>query len=129
MRIAAPFAAIVMAAALLGGCGSSSEETTQTGKTAPSKARDALAPVGATAQACALDTGEVTALRVTGVSCGEAERTALQWRASASCSARAAASRSACSAGLYRCLGARTDRGVAVSCARPGQAVSFRVRG
>jgi len=42
------------------------------------------------------------------------------------CAPFGGASRSSCSVyGGYRCLGAVTDRGVAVSCARTGSSVAF----
>lgn len=127
MRLAALLAVFALAAMVLSGCGSSGDSTS-TGGAAPTKAGAAEAPVGATTQSCVLNAGGAVGLRAAGVPCQEAQKVALAWRRQAACSASAGASRSACSVGRYRCLGARTDRGLAVSCARPGRAVSFTAK-
>jgi hypothetical protein len=50
------------------------------------------------------------------------------WARRGECSSPAGASRYSCTVSRYRCLGARTDRGIAVSCAQPGRSVSFVAR-
>ena len=114
-RLLALFA-LVLAIAVLGGCGSSGDETTGGGSTGPA---------GAAAQACALNTGAVEGLRVTGVSCGKGQRLAAAWKRSPDC--RKSGSRGGCSISSYRCLATATDRGWSVSCAKPGRSVAFTV--
>jgi hypothetical protein len=140
MRLAIPIAIVALAAALLSGCGgsSSSKEGTrvltsrlQTRLQPPGKGAQAnspAAPVGASARSC--DNGAVDAngLRAVGVSCGRARQVMFGWRRDRSCARPSGASRTSCSTGSYRCLGARTDRGVAVSCSRPGESVAFVAR-
>jgi len=127
MRLATPLAVLALAAGLLVGCGGYSSEGTDTGS-GSSGAQTSTAPVGASVHACPLDVAGTQGLRATGVSCGEAQRVALAWRGGSSCTAAPGASHSACSVHGYRCIGTATDRGLAVSCARPGRAVAFTVR-
>jgi hypothetical protein len=115
-RLPALFA-LVLATALLGGCGSSGDETTGGGSTAPA---------GAAAQACALNAAGVDGLRVTGVSCEEGQRLAAAWKRSPACPK--SGSRGGCSFSSYRCQATATDRGWSVSCAKPGRSVAFTVR-
>ena len=51
------------------------------------------------------------------------------WQRERSCSPPAGASRDSCLTRSYRCQAARTDRGLAVSCAREGQSIAFIQRG
>jgi hypothetical protein len=50
------------------------------------------------------------------------------WQRQRSCAKPSAASRTSCLTRSYRCLSARTDRGIAVSCSRPGQSIAFVAR-
>jgi hypothetical protein len=50
------------------------------------------------------------------------------WQRRRSCATPADASRGSCLARSYRCLSTRTDRGIAVSCARAGRSIAFVVR-
>jgi hypothetical protein len=128
MRLATPLAILALAAALLAGCGGSSSSSggsTQTGSTAPSKAGTSGGPIGASARSCDTHAVDAGSLRAVGVSCGAARRVLFGWQRSSSCASPSGASRSSCSTGSYRCLGAKTDRGVAVSCSRPGNSVAF----
>ncbi len=109
---------LVAVLALWGGCGDSSSE----------KAPAPTAPVGAAAKTCDARSPGIDALRATGVSCSQARRIVRGWRRERSCSLPSAASRTSCLSRSYRCLGARTDRGLAVSCARAGQSIAFTVR-
>jgi hypothetical protein len=118
---------ICLIAALLGGCGSSDENGTgsdsATSGTTDSRA-GAKAPAGAAVQGCG-GTGESIAdLRVTGVGCAVGRSVVATWSGKPECSAPGT-SRVSCTAAEYRCLGARTDRGLVVSCARPGRSISF----
>ncbi|HET7121866.1 MAG TPA: hypothetical protein VFI17_11550 [Solirubrobacterales bacterium] len=117
MRLPAAFVSLLLAAALLGGCGSSGDGTTGGGATAPA---------GAAAQACALNAGGIDGLRVTAVSCGEGQRVASGWRAAAQCAKQG--SRSGCSVRGYRCQATASDRGWSVDCAKPGKSIAFTVR-
>lgn len=128
MRLAAPLLILALAAALLGGCGGSSDGTSP-GSTAEPQAGSSTAPAapkGAAAKACALDAGGIRGLRATKVSCGEAQRIALAWRAAPDCAKTG--SRSGCSVKSYRCAATATGRGWSVSCAKPGASIAFTVR-
>jgi hypothetical protein len=132
MRLAAPIAILLLAAALLAGCGDSSsdggsgtgEATTSTGAGSPPKGNGS-GPVGASARSCPVDANGTEGLRATGISCGEAQRLAAGWQTDPRCASRADASRSSCKVGSYTCLAAATDRGLAVSCAQPGRSIAF----
>lgn len=128
MRLATPLAIAVLAAALLAGCGDSSDESTATGATTAPQAGDSSAPAGATATSCATDSDTASALRATGLGCEQARALMADWERSQDCLAPANASRSSCSLGSYRCLATATDRGLVVSCARPGRSLAFTVR-
>jgi hypothetical protein len=127
MRLATPLAVLALAAGLLAGCGGSSSESSSTGSSSPGT-QTSTAPAGASVRACPLNIAGTQRLRATGVSCGEAQRVALTWWASAGCTPEPGASHSACTVRGYRCIGTATDRGLAVSCARPGRAVGFTAR-
>jgi hypothetical protein len=147
MRLAAPLLALALAAALLGGCGSSGGSTSNStgsagsheakgataphkarGATAPHKAKGATAPAGASTKSCPLSAGGASGLRATGVSCGQAQKVALAWGRQAACAAHPGASHSACAVRRYRCLGTVTARGLAVSCARPSRSIAFTAK-
>jgi hypothetical protein len=118
-------AALAVAAA--SGCGSSDNgaaesnqaDTTATTTTPPT-------PPGASARSCegtVAGTGEV---RVTGIGCDVGRGVVASWANQPGCSEPADASRFSCAVyGGYRCLGAATSSGIAVSCARPGSSVAF----
>jgi hypothetical protein len=88
------------------------------------------APAGAAARSC----GETTVagtegLRVTGIGCDVGRGIVASWTRRPGCSLGRDASRSSCTVyGDYRCLAAATDRGIAVSCARPGGSAAFLAR-
>jgi hypothetical protein len=129
MRLAVPLAIAVLAATLLAGCGgssSSSGESTQTGSTAPTGTSSG--PVGASARDCDTGTVDVEALRVVGVSCGRARQVMYGWQRTSSCAAPTDASRTSCTARSYRCLSARTSRGLVVGCSLPGESIAFVVK-
>ncbi len=125
----------VLAAALLAGCGgSSSTSSTSGGSTSGAGAAKAkgsstgTAPAGASAKACALDAAGTAGLRVTGVSCGKGQKVVLAWRRGPGCELAAGASRGGCKASGYTCEMTATERGVAVSCARPGRSIAFTAK-
>lgn len=125
MRLAGPAAILVLALLALSGCGSSGGDTGSTGgETQPG----GVAPPGATARACVLDTGSVGSLRAAHVSCGAAQRVALAWTKAATCTPPAGASRAGCTVSPYRCVAVATSRGWSVSCSRPGRAIAFTVK-
>ncbi len=125
MRFATPIVVLALLLAALSGCGGSSGKT---GATTSPGASSSTSPAGASVRACPLDAGGVKRLRATGVSCGEAQSLAAAWRRSSGCPAAPGSSHSACTVRGYRCIGTVTDRGLAVSCSRPGRAVSFAFR-
>jgi hypothetical protein len=102
-----------------GGAESDEAKTTATATTPP-------APPGASARSCegtVAGTGEV---RVTGIGCDVGRGVVAAWANKPDCSVTPGATRFSCAVlGGYRCLGAATDRGFAVSCARPGSSVAF----
>jgi hypothetical protein len=120
MRLATPFALLLFAAACLAGCGDSSSDGDKPGRTPKS-------PAGASARVCGTPADGVLNLRATGVSCSAARQVVESWQGDRRCSQAGAASRSSCMTGSYRCLGASTDRGTAVSCSRAGESIAFVV--
>jgi hypothetical protein len=125
MKLAATLAIASLAATLAVGCGSSSpDESTRSIE----KAGASRAPTGAPAQSCDTQAVDAEELRVTVASCGEGRRVMFGWQRSEDCGLIGGASRGSCSVRSYRCLAARTDRGVSVSCARPGRSVAFRAK-
>jgi hypothetical protein len=117
-------ALLVVLAAWATACGSSDESEPTATATAPK------APLGATARSC----GETTVagtegLRVTGIGCDVGRGIVAAWTRQPGCSLGQDASRSSCTVyDEYRCLAAATDRGIAVSCARPGGSAAFIAR-
>jgi hypothetical protein len=131
MRFALPLTILALAAGLLAGCGSSSDESSSssaTDTTAAPKGGGSGAPVGASAHACALDAGGTSGLRVTGVSCGKAQKTVIAWQRDASCEPGGGGSQAGCAVGAYRCVATATDRGLSVSCSNPGHSIAFTAR-
>jgi hypothetical protein len=143
MRFAVPIAIVCLAAALLAGCGGSSgggtggsatggETTGSTGGGQAGQAAEspsgASAPAGASARACPIDAAATAGLRVTAVSCGEGQRVVLGWRRGSGCAPAAGASQAGCSVRGYRCVATATDRGLSVSCARPGRSIAFTAK-
>ncbi len=128
MRLAPALAIFALALALLGGCGSSGDSDGSMPSQAP-PAGGADAPIGASAHRCDGQSGGADELRATGLPCDEAKKLAAAWASEGSCAPADGASRSSCRLeGGYDCLTAVTDRGLAVSCARPGSSVAFTVR-
>jgi len=120
----APFAILALAAALLAGCGGSSE----TGTEPASRADAPTAPAGASARSCAAGSAGVEDLRATNVGCAEARRVASGWGRARECDKHGTGSRNPCSLHSYRCLATATDRGWSVSCAKSGRSIAFRSR-
>lgn len=117
-------ASIALALALsvaASGCGSSDTDES----TPPSNEG---APAGATAKSCSGAIAGTESLRVTGVDCAIGRGVVAAWTDHKACTPVGEASRTFCTVGEYRCLGAISDRGVAVSCARPGRSISFVAR-
>jgi hypothetical protein len=124
----APGIAAAICIALVAGCGSDQSTTTSGGtgaatETSPS-AGASSAPAGAAAHRCGA-VGTLVAVRAVGIGCEKARLVAGAWDVPR-CHPAADGSRSACTVRRYRCQGVVTDRGVSVSCARPGQSISFR---
>jgi hypothetical protein len=129
MRLATPLAIFALAAALLAGCGSSSDGGSDAASsTAAPKAGGSGGPAGASAQACVINAAGASGLRVTGVSCGAGQKTAIAWRRDSSCKPATGGSKAGCTVGAYSCIATTTDRGLAVSCARPGHSIAFTAK-
>jgi len=112
--------AILAAALLIAGCGSSGENEPTATATTPA------APAGASARSCEATVTGTSELRVTGVDCDVGREVISAWADKPACNPAGDASRVSCSIyDGYRCLGATTDRGLAVSCARTGGSVAF----
>jgi hypothetical protein len=133
-RLARPsIATLAILAAIGAGCGDSEgggyggdadgQAPTATATTPP-------APPGASARDCGETTvADTEALRVTGVGCDIGRGVVATWTKAPGCIPDDGASRSACTVHRdYRCLAAATDRGLAVSCARPGSSIAFFAR-
>ncbi|MDX6624719.1 MAG: hypothetical protein QOE75_2651 [Solirubrobacterales bacterium] len=129
MRIAFPLATVVLTAALLAGCGDSGDGNSERSIQATPQVKGATAPAGASAQECKGGAGAGVMLRATGIPCSVALDLVKAWEQDESCPPAAGASRSSCEiVGGYRCLSVVTDRGVSVSCARPGHSIAFTAK-
>lgn len=115
--------AVLALAVAAAGCGSSSDETTGTTSAAQEKIQEA--PVGVRADRCGEGATAGGEVRVTGASCKLGRELVAGWHKDSACSAPEGASRTSCRLGEFTCLGAVTDRGVAVTCAAPGRSISF----
>jgi hypothetical protein len=124
--------AIALAALVLAGCGSSSDETTAgkaTETTSPAAPKANSSGLhGAFAKSCGAAAGGVAKIRATGISCAKGKKLATEWSAAENCTIPQGASRGSCRVGPTICLSTVSDRGVAVSCARPNQSVAFIAR-
>lgn len=110
-----------------GGSGYGSRDSAEEPPTAT--ATTPAAPPGASARTCEGATAGTGELRVTGIGCDVGRRVVVAWTAKPSCSPTNEASRVSCTVDQdYLCLGATTERGVAVSCARPGGSLAFTAR-
>jgi hypothetical protein len=107
------------------GCGSSSDETTGPPASTSTTREKREAPIGVRAERCGGGTASGGEVRVTGVSCELGRSLVAGWYKDSACSAPKGASRTSCRLGRFTCLGAVTDRGVAVTCAAPGRSVAF----
>lgn len=131
MRLATPLAIVALAAALLAGCGSSSDSSSSAAPSTPAQSNpapptgEATAPAGASARVCAPDSEGVEALRAVAVSCGAARELMLAWQGSKACAPAAGASHSGCSLSGFRCVSVAAGRGVVANCSRRGQTVAF----
>jgi hypothetical protein len=126
-----PFCALVLLAGVAVGCGSDGSGSgygsrDSTDKPATARATTPEAPPGATARSCEGATAGIGGLRVTGIGCSAGRDVVAAWVGEPSCTAPVDASRFSCAVGdNYHCIGADAERGIAVSCARPGASASF----
>ena len=130
MRLLAVTAIVLCAALLAAGCGGGgsagySSTAPVEGGGAPKKATAPNAPAGSKVVDCRVDAAGMGGLRATAVDCGLARRVMGQWSRNRDCALADGASRGSCALGGFRCQAVRSDRGAAVSCARPGGDVSF----
>jgi hypothetical protein len=121
--------ALATVALLAAGCGSSGETSSRssTAQQGTATATTPPAPPGASVRACQGTVAGTRQVRVTGVGCDVARGVVASWANNPRCSPAAGVSRVSCGvySGEYRCLGATTDRGLTVSCARKGSSVAF----
>ena len=115
----ASLALAALLALLVGGCGGGSSSPT-----APSRSARQSGPAGSKVTACKGGSA-AESLRATAVDCASARAVMSGWSHAQACSLAEGESRGACSVAGFRCQSARTDRGVSVGCARPGEAVAF----
>lgn len=123
--LAALAAGLALAAS---GCGSSDEgtssETTQS-TSSNGGATTSTTPAGSRVEVCEGAIAGVGRVRASGTGCAIARGIVASWDNKVACGAAANGSRASCSVENYRCLGAATERGLAVTCARPGSSISF----
>lgn len=125
-RLVAPLVVVALAAVLAAGCGDSSTETGGTRPGTVTEVAPDRAPAGAAAKSCDAYATDAEGLRATGIPCDQARRALYDWQREPSCAALpSGASRGSCRTRSYRCQAVRTDRGLAVSCSRPGQSIAF----
>lgn len=110
MKRPVPAAVMLALALFVVGCGGSSSSSTTKPK----------APAGSKVVAC--DSG---GLRATSVDCASARNVMNRWEAEQTCALSKDESRGACSVDGFRCQAVQVDKGVSVSCARPGEAIAF----
>jgi hypothetical protein len=84
-----------------------------------------ITPAGASATSCDTDATDAESLRATNIPCDQARQIMYGWQHEPTCAVPGAASRGSCLTRSYRCQAARTDRGLAVSCSRPGESIAF----
>ncbi len=129
MRVTRPTFPIVTVlialVALLPGCGSSDKSGTEV-ETAGSSSATPAAPAGASARSCEGVVASAGRLRVTGIGCDVGRGIVATWVNKPACARPEGASRYSCTVYRgYRCQGAATERGIAVSCARHGRSLAF----
>lgn len=121
--------AVLALALAITGCGSSPDETSSApaGDSPASKSTvpGREAPAGVRTERCGEGSTQGGEIRVTGVSCKLGRELVAGWYKNSACSSPKGASRTSCKLGEFTCLGAVTDRGLAVTCAGPGRSVAF----
>jgi hypothetical protein len=123
LRLAFLLVAVALTAGLAAGCGDASSDGGGTGpvtEVAPGKA-----PIGASAKTCDAYAADAEGLRATGIPCNQARQVLAGWLREPSCSLPSGSARGSCLTRSYRCQSVRGDRGLAVSCSRPGQSIAF----
>jgi hypothetical protein len=127
LSVATAFAVLVAAALLVTGCGGSGSEGSNS--TAPpgtaKKATAPNAPAGSKVVVCEAGGAGTAQLRATAIDCDTARMTMQQWEGTEACSLGDDDSRGSCSVGAFRCQAVKVDRGLSVSCAKPGGDVAF----
>jgi hypothetical protein len=122
-------ALLTVIAALLSGCGSSSNESSTAGDGGSTQAAPSTgAPPGAAAKSCETFAADAENLRATNIPCEQARQVLFGWQREPSCALPTRASRGGCLSRSYHCQAVRAERGVAVSCARAGESVAFIAR-
>jgi hypothetical protein len=139
LSVATAFAVLVAAALLVAGCGGSGSEGSSStapaggaakegptgGEGAPKKATAPNAPAGSKVVVCSGGGEESAQLRATAIDCDTARTTMQHWESAEACNLGDDDSRGSCSVGAFRCQAVKVDRGLSVSCAKPGGDVAF----
>jgi hypothetical protein len=133
LPVATAFAVLLAAALLVAGCGGSGSEGssstapagTAKNEGAPKKATAPNAPAGSKVVICSAGGEESAQLRATAIDCDTARTTMQHWEGTEACSLGDDDSRGSCSLGAFRCQAVKVDRGLSVSCAKPGGDVAF----
>jgi hypothetical protein len=149
LALLAVSAVAAVVAPALAGCGSDSDEATTGGTTgapaessappadtpaesskppagkAPAEEKAPGAPVGVRAKVCKSGRAADGEVRVTGVPCEFGRLVVIGWHENDGCEPPSGASRTSCRLGGFTCLGAKTGRGLAITCAAAGRSVAF----
>lgn len=113
-------------AVLSTGCGSSDNTGSSSSGEEKATATVPAAPPGASVRGCEGTVAGTDRVRVTGIGCDVGRGVVASWMGKPACATPADASRFSCTVYRgYRCLGATSGRGVAVSCSRPGSSIAF----
>jgi hypothetical protein len=133
MRTLALLPVVAIALFAVAGCGGSSDGTSTTSGAEtipgpPGSATSSNAPPGIRTKSCADERLNPPEVVVIGGGCAQGKQTVTGWEAKSACYSPAGASRFACTVGKLRCVGTKTERGIAVNCSRPQLSISFLSR-
>jgi hypothetical protein len=139
VSVATVLAVLAAAALLVAGCGGSGSEgssstapqggAAQEGGAGEGGAKKATAPNAPAGSKVIFCSDGAMQRRATALDCGPARTTMQHWESSHACGLGDGDSRGSCSLGGFRCQEVKVDRGVAVSCAKPGADVAFIAKG
>lgn len=136
LSLAAGVALALVAGLVASGCGSSDgggstagTARSGSGEGGPGPAATAPgAPPGVDVALCGGSVAGAGRVRASGAGCAVARGVVASWSGKRACGRPASGSRVSCTVGGYRCLGAATERGLAVTCSRRGSSIAFLAR-